>query len=155
EVGTGKEQQLTGGHRGPVSALGMSPDGKTLASRGGDNVIRRWDAVTGKELGAFPTQVGTQSAAFSPDGRTVALGVGNTVRLIDVAGGKELHQLKGPANGSTALVFSPDGKVLAARGNTDIRLYEVARGVELKSITLPVNKDGPVAVGVVQPLPVG
>ena len=34
------------GHTGQVYALALSPDGNTLASGGGDNMVRRWDVST-------------------------------------------------------------------------------------------------------------
>ena len=59
-LATGKEQaSAPSGHHGPVLAVVMTPDGKTLVSRGADHVIRRWDAVTGKELGSLAEPKGT------------------------------------------------------------------------------------------------
>src|SRR5436305_6864779 len=52
--------------------------------------------------------------ALSPDGKTLALGDPYTLRLFDVASGKELRTIRtGERFGSDALTFSPDGKVLA------------------------------------------
>jgi WD40 repeat protein len=142
-VGTGKEQDYSGGHRGPISAVVITPDSKTMVSRGADNVIRRWDAATGKELGQFAEPKGTTGVVFSPDGKTAALVNANgSVRLHAVADGKELRQLKGHTNGTAALAFSPDSKRLASRGNVDniIRVYDVAQGSELKQINVPAPK---------------
>jgi WD40 repeat protein len=139
-VATGKEQAALGGHRGPISAILLTPDGKTMLSRGADNVIRRWDASTGKELGQFTEPRGTNGVAFSPDGKTVALANANgSIRLHACADGKELHQLKGHVNGTAAMAFSPDSKKLASRGSSDnqIRVYDVAKGSELKQINVP------------------
>src|SRR5260370_420728 len=116
-----------------------------MLSRGSDNVIRRWDAATGKELGQFaePTPIGTTGVVFSPDGKTAALPHAfGYVRLHAVADGKKLHQLKGHTNGTAALAFSPDSKRLASRGNVDniIRVYDVAQGSELKQINVPAPK---------------
>jgi WD40 repeat protein len=141
---SGKELPLLGGgHRGPVSTLMLSPDGKMMVSRGADNVIRRWDAATGKELGQFATPQGTTALAFSPDAKSVALGVTDaTIRLVDVVSGKEVHQVKGHANGPVALAFAPNGKVLASRGGSDntIRLHDTVKGAMLREIALPGEK---------------
>jgi WD40 repeat protein len=55
------------------------------------------------------------TVAFSPDGKTVASsGFDKTVRLWDVATGKELLKLAGPKDNVASLAFSPDGKLIAA-----------------------------------------
>jgi WD40 repeat protein len=162
-VGTGKElvgaptvrEQVHAGHRGPISAVVITPDGKTMLSRGADNVIRRWDAATGKELGQFAEPKGTTGVVFSPDGKTVALVNSNgSVRLHAIADGKELRQLKGHTNGTAALAFSPDSKRLASRGNVDniIRVYDVDQGSELKQINVPAPKAPGGGFGVAAPV---
>jgi WD40 repeat protein len=154
-VSTGKEQAYAGGHRAPISAVVITPDGQTMLSRGADNVIRRWDAATGKELGQFTEPKGTTGVVFSPDGKTAALVNANgSVRLYAVADGKELRQLKGHTNGTAALAFSPDSKRLASRGNVDnfIRVYDAAQGSELKQINVPAPKAPGGGFGVAAPV---
>jgi WD40 repeat protein/beta-lactamase regulating signal transducer with metallopeptidase domain len=142
ETATGKELPLSDGHQGPISAVTLSPDGKTVLSWGTDRMIRRWEAATGKLLGQWrPPGGGTTFAALSPDGRTVALaGTDNSIRLYDAAA-NELNKLTGHPNGIAALAFTPDGKILAARGgDNSIQLYDVAKGSELRQIMArPVN----------------
>ena len=142
-VANGKEQPIAGGHRASVSTVVLAADGKTMISRGADNVIRRWDADNGKELGQFPEPKGTTSVMFAPDGKTVALAnLDGTIRLHAVADGKELHNLKGHLNGQVSLAFAPNSKTLASRGSFDqmIRLYDVEKGNELKQIAIPGAK---------------
>src|SRR5262249_760315 len=113
--------------------------GKSVVSWGFDRMIRRWEAGTGKALDSFAAPARTTSAAFSPDGGTVALAnADNTIRLHDTRTGKEVGRLKGHANGIAALAFSPNGKVLASRGSRDnaIRLPDVAQGAEARQMVL-------------------
>lgn len=64
-----------------LTALIFSPDGKLLVSSSifGTPHIRLRDARTGKVLRTLPVEA--QSLAFSPDGKTLAAGVQNEIRL--------------------------------------------------------------------------
>ena len=53
--------------------------------------------------------------AFSPDGsRLASAGADQTVRIWDVARGRELLTLRGPEDRVHGVAFSPDGASLAA-----------------------------------------
>jgi WD40 repeat protein len=74
------------------------------------------------------------AVAFSPDGKTLAVGAErgeHTLRLLDVPTSTELRQF-GPAEAKVqAMTFSPDGKTLAAGGNRNpVRLWDPATGAE-------------------------
>jgi len=143
DVETGKEKPLpAGGHRGPVSSLGVSADGKTLISRGADRVVRRWDLATGEELGNFVEPLSTYSFAVAPDGNTVAFGgTDATIRLHDAITGKSIKDLKGHPAGTAGVLFSPDGKLIASYSANDntIRTHDVAKGTQVQQMVLQTS----------------
>jgi hypothetical protein len=84
-------------HNGGVYSVAFSPDGKRLATGGGEGAVKLWDAATGQEIGALKGQsYRVSSVAFSPDGKLLATGrYGGAVMLWDAAAGQEMLPLKG------------------------------------------------------------
>ncbi|MFD0250032.1 trypsin-like peptidase domain-containing protein [Streptomyces sp. NPDC127113] len=99
------------GHKKGVNSVDFSPDGKTLATGGGDTA-RLWD-MTGRRkptsLGGRSGQVAT--AHFSPDGKSLL--TGPEIRLWDVHTRKQTGAL---ANAVSPAAFSPDGDLIATSG---------------------------------------
>jgi WD40 repeat protein len=110
-----KERAVFKAHELDVRGLAFSPDGKTLATCGGnDHTVRLWDVATGKQLAELKHPDDAHPiacVAFSPDGKRLASS-GTAVRLRDVATRKATAASKG--GGGNCVAFSPDGKTLAA-----------------------------------------
>jgi WD40 repeat protein/tRNA A-37 threonylcarbamoyl transferase component Bud32 len=76
------------------------------------------------------------SVAFSPDDRLLASGSADkTVKLWNVATGKEMCTLKGHTAGVTGIAFSPDGKRLVSSGaDHTVRVWDTATGQQLSCL---------------------
>lgn len=64
-------------------------------------------------------------AAFSPDGRLLAVGTNGAVALIETGDWTEKERLAFPDTNVFSLAFSPDGAFLAAGGINELRIWEV------------------------------
>jgi WD40 repeat protein len=97
---------------GGVEQLHFSPDGKTLASSGGDGV-RLWDVATGKVLPqAHLPQWDHAVFAFTPDGGHL-VGDADGCRLIDPATGKVRCSWQNGGRTPRSITVSADGKTAA------------------------------------------
>lgn len=89
----------------------FTPDGLLVLESGG--AVRVIDPVTWKTPQAYN---GSQ-AAFSADGKRVALAVQNNVEILDASSGARLQRLEGSYGIIQDLQFSPDGGTLAGAVN--------------------------------------
>ena len=75
-----------------------------------------------------------KAVAFSPNGRLVASASHDkTLKLWDVASGREIRTLRGHAGWVSAVAFSPDGRTLVSIGG-GAKFWDVATGHELRTI---------------------
>jgi WD40 repeat protein len=73
--------------------------------------------------------------AFAPDGKTVAAGGFQAIKVWEVATAKERHSFDIGKDWAFALAFGPDGKTLAAAcGESRVRRYDLSSGKELESL---------------------
>ena len=135
-MGTGKAVAVLQGHRTIVCCVAFSPDGKTLASGGYDEIVRLWDvaakkqAATLEEPDAVGPGKGVFALAFSPKGKLLAAGVDDGVKVWDVAA-KKLAYARLPEKRCSSLAFSPDGKLLAWQASDHVlRLWDLESGQE-------------------------
>lgn len=119
------------GHRDPVSAMALSPNGKLLATGAAytDNNIRLWEIPSFRPLGELTGHHGwIRALSFSPDGHTlVSASVDQTCRLWDVRTQTSNRVISGLSTDVVRLRFSPDGeKLFTGSADGTIHRWSVA-----------------------------
>jgi RNA polymerase sigma factor (sigma-70 family) len=114
-------------------ALAFSPDGKLLAALDQSNTVCLFDVATGRVLHRVGGGIGqVADLAFSPDGRSLALGSFHLDQIWDVATGKLVRSVEAhKGKFAFSLSFSPDGKLLASGSWDLITLVDAAGGKEV------------------------
>ncbi len=123
-------------HSFTIYSVHFSPDGKLLATTGGNSTGRRlclWDAVTGKLLHDIPAPNDVMDVSFTPGANTLAAAVYGWTIVYDVATGAEVERFTGPKD-VLCVAYSPDGAVLASGGSDGTVILRDRKGRELRSL---------------------
>ena len=132
-------------HQGTVLATSgdLAFSGQSQATVSG--ITRLWNTATGTPLGLVtnPGSKGALSVAFTPDGKTLAVGDRNgRIYLWDAASDHAIGTLTDPVSkGVNSVAFSPDGATLAAAdANGFSYLWNVASEQVKGVLADPVSK---------------
>lgn len=134
------------GHTRPV--VGCAFVGDEVISAGGERVVLRWERAAGKVTQRLTeASADITSLAVVPGRAQLLVGQGVSVRLYDLATGKEARRLMGHSDAVRAIAVARDGK-LALTGADDrtVRLWDVASGREMRRLTGHRGRIGGVAL---------
>ena len=154
---TGKHKAtLTTDMSSIINAIAFSPDGGTIASANGNNIVQLWDTTTGEHKATLTDHSDSVFiVAYSPNGSSlVSRSKDDTILLWDTAS----YQLRATLTGNpNAIAFSPDGSTLAvANRDKKVRLYDAVDGEHKLTLTehtdevysLIFNPDGRTFAGI-------
>src|SRR5579883_821400 len=117
-----------------VYGIGAFPDGRRIATVGGDGTCEVHDVATGERVSSFRAHPGfINGVAVSPDGTTIATaGADGTVRFFDARTGKEplfAEPSETPRGAVRSVAVAPDGKrVLTASEDGRVSLWRAESG---------------------------
>ncbi len=141
---TGQFKATYKGHTDTVHSVAFSPNGTAIVGGSWDGKVHLWNANTGQykrleiendsqsssvnSRGYITRRDHVTSTIYSPDGTTIASAIDeNTIRLWDIATGKQINSFTGHTDLIHSIAFSPDGTTIASvsRDKT-VRLWDVA-----------------------------
>jgi WD40 repeat protein len=132
--GWGEVRIIVGPKRGYwLNRIAFTPDGKHAVVTGGAVIV--YDLKTGKEVRRVLEVSGARPGlSLSKDGKLCLTGhsADATVRLVEVASGKEVQTFTGHRGGVQGVALSSDDSRAASCGNDrTLRLWDVKTGKEL------------------------
>jgi eukaryotic-like serine/threonine-protein kinase len=147
DLASGKELLAFDKHEQPLAINGLAfcADGQRVTSVSVDGVVKVWDGGTGKTLSTqdVSQQWWVASAAFSRDGRRLALGGENgTVKVYQTDPWEEVRTVEAHASEVHYLALSPDGGRLASTGKDfALKVWDVTTGREALLLDIHPNNN--------------
>ena len=113
-------------HQGQVADAAFAPDGRLLATAGGDGVVRLWSVPDARPVAEFPVGQPVRALAFSPDGAVLAAaGLHQRLQLWDLPGRRPLAELDQVDTAVNDVLFDPDGHLLSGYADGWVSTWEL------------------------------
>jgi WD40 repeat protein len=131
EATEGIQVVIQTGHAGMVTAVAISPDGRSVLSGGQDESIKLWDVASAAEVRSFSGRAFAwpTALAFGGGGTRLVVTDLESTRIYEAASGRELLHLPG---GSWPLLVAGNGNVIIGetplRGRPEVLAIDTATG---------------------------
>jgi WD40 repeat protein len=140
--GAWSDVRTFGPHVFRVLAIDFSPDGKLMATGGGEpsrsGEVKVWDVATGKLVRSLDNLHSDTVFAlrFSPDGTKLASASADKyLKVVNVADGKELKSFEGHTHHVLAVDWSGDGKRLVTGGaDSVVKVWDFESGEQVRTL---------------------
>jgi WD40 repeat protein/serine/threonine protein kinase/predicted Zn-dependent protease len=132
EAATGRKIRAFGKHNGSIGGLAYSPNGRCLATCGGDATVKIWKEATGELLKTLRGHTGgVKDVVYAPDGRRLAsAGSDKTIKIWDSETGQETLTLRGHTEIVMKLDFSSNGDLLVSSGLDGTKVWDATSADE-------------------------
>ncbi|MCC7206834.1 MAG: protein kinase [Anaerolineae bacterium] len=142
DAATGEQLRTFSGHHASISAIALSPDGRTALSGDFDGQLLLWDVQAGQEIRRFSGHTGRVAAITFVPGAHTALSTGGNGDILewDLATGQLIRRLHPSTGSAYSLEMSPDGQtLLTGDGSGQATLWDYATGQPAHVLTSGAN----------------